>query len=115
MDNSEFEKYYSEQGFWDKIKKYAASLGREGLKNVLLMYCALKSNSSETPAWAKTVIIGALGYFILPLDAIPDILPVVGFTDDIAVIAAAVAAVRLNIPNDCHEWAETKLTEWLDD
>ena len=105
--------HYSDKGFWAKVKKYAAVVGKEGIRNALLMYCAIQRPASEVPTWAKGIIIGALGYFILPLDAIPDVLPAVGYTDDLAVLAAAIGAVRLSIPAECHEFAESKLTEWF--
>jgi uncharacterized membrane protein YkvA (DUF1232 family) len=54
----------------------------------------------EIPAWAKTAMYGALGYFILPLDAAPDVAPVVGYTDDLGVLALAVATVMIRITDD---------------
>jgi uncharacterized membrane protein YkvA (DUF1232 family) len=113
MESSELEKHYSEEGFWTKIRYCALAVGKEGIRNALLMYCALMRPSSEVPAWAKAIIVGALGYFIFPLDAIPDMLPAVGYTDDLGVLAAALAAVRLNIPETCHDFAEDKMKEWF--
>lgn len=57
---------------------------------VAVWFCA---RDPETPTRVRVTLMAALGYFVLPIDAIPDILPVLGFTDDAAVIAAAVAAV----------------------
>lgn len=61
---------------------------------VALYYCVL---DRQTPIWAKGVAVAALAYFVLPLDAIPDILPIIGMSDDIAVLSAALAAVSSQI------------------
>jgi uncharacterized membrane protein YkvA (DUF1232 family) len=55
---------------------------------------------ADTPNWAKTIVIGALGYFIFPVDIIPDFVPVVGFTDDFAVMILALGAVSLHIKDE---------------
>ncbi len=106
-----FEKDYSEDSFWGKMKKYAKAAGSEVVEKALQLYYALQD--SNTPAWAKTVIIGALGYFISPIDAIPDIIPVVGYADDLGVIAAALAAVAIYITDDIKAKAKQKLKEWF--
>jgi uncharacterized membrane protein YkvA (DUF1232 family) len=61
---------------------------------VAAYYCAL---DPSTPSRARYVLFGALAYFVLPLDWVPDFLLGFGFTDDIAVLAAAVSAIRSNI------------------
>jgi len=65
-----YSKKYSESSFWTKIKNYAKSAGKEVIEKALILYFCLKD--PDTPAWAKSVIIGTLGYFILPMDSIPD-------------------------------------------
>ncbi len=76
--------------FWSTAKKAARQVPfMEEL--VAAYYCAL---DSKTPFRAKAILFGALGYFILPADAIPDIIFGLGFTDDIAVLTAAITAVR---------------------
>lgn len=114
MVNEEIEgfgKDYSEDSFWGKIKKYAKGAGVEVIEKALQFYYALQN--SNTPAWAKTVIIGALGYFISPIDAIPDITPVVGYVDDLGVLTAAVATVATYITEDIKAKATAKLKEWF--
>jgi uncharacterized membrane protein YkvA (DUF1232 family) len=64
-----------------------------------------------TPRRVRLTLLAALGYFVLPLDAIPDILPVIGFTDDAAVIAAALAAVAGSITPEHREKAKRTLAE----
>jgi len=61
---------------------------------VAAYYCALDAN---TPFRAKAILLAALGYFVLPTDTIPDIIVGLGFTDDIAVLTAAITAVRAHI------------------
>ena len=60
----------------------------------MLYYCCL---DGDTPVWAKTVIVSALGYFITPLDAIPDLMPGVGFADDLGAVALAMATVLAHV------------------
>ncbi len=92
---NKFEKAYSEKGFWEKTQEAMQHAGREVIEKALVLYYV--GNDPKTPTWAKTVIGGALGYFIFPVDAIPDFTPVVGFSDDIGVLFAATASLGLSI------------------
>jgi len=65
----------------------------------------------QTPRRVKLTLLAALGYFVLPLDAIPDFLPLIGFTDDAAVIAAAIAAVAGSIKPEHRERAKTAMSD----
>ncbi|MCX4029255.1 DUF1232 domain-containing protein [Endozoicomonas sp. SM1973] len=105
-----YENKYSEEKFWSKVKKYAKKAGESVLEPALKMYYALMD--SDTPAWARAVIIGALGYFISPLDSIPDIIPALGFTDDVGVLAAALATVAAHIKDEHVEKAKKTLKKW---
>ena len=107
----EFSKAYSDSGFWAKLKRYARAAGREVVHKALLLYYALQEE--DAPAWAKATIIGALGYFITLVDAIPDITPVVGYTDDLGVLVMALAAVSTYINDNVRARAERKLGEWF--
>lgn len=62
------------------------------------LYCALDPTTDKK---VQLILFGATAYFLMPADAIPDVFPIIGFTDDAAVIAAAIAAVRTSI-NDSH-------------
>jgi uncharacterized membrane protein YkvA (DUF1232 family) len=77
------------RGFWPKIRKVAARVPFAS-EALAVWYCA---RDDETPATAKGMMFAALAYFVLPTDAIPDILPVIGYTDDAAVFAALLAIV----------------------
>lgn len=102
---------YSDSGFWEKVKNYALQAGKEVIEKALWLYYA--AQRPETPAWAKTVIFGALAYFISPIDAIPDITPIVGYTDDLGALAAAVAMVSAYINQEVKEKAAQKIKEWF--
>ncbi len=106
-----FEKDYSDNGFWDKVITFAKTAGREVIEKALWLYYA--GQNPQTPAWAKTVIYGALGYFIFPLDAIPDPTLVAGYADDLGVLAAAVAAVAMYITQEVKALAAQKLKDWF--
>jgi len=79
-----------EAGFWDKLRQ---TLGRiPFVEDVLAAYfCA---TDKATPLYVRAVLMGALAYFIVPLDVIPDFIVGLGFTDDASVLAAAMAAVH---------------------
>jgi uncharacterized membrane protein YkvA (DUF1232 family) len=102
---------YSEEGFWEKLKNFAVSAGREVVEKALTLYYT--AQSPNVPAWAKTVVIGALTYFISPVDAIPDILVGIGFTDDLGVLLAAIATVSIYINAETKQQAQQKLTDWF--
>lgn len=110
---SEFEKQYSSTGFWNKLGGYARSAGIEVVEKALLLYYALQEEG--TPAWAKTTIIGALGYFITLIDAIPDITPAVGYADDLGVLVMALAATSVYINKNVKDKTREKLAEWFGD
>lgn len=103
---------FDESGFWDKVRRYALAAGREVIEKSLWLYYA--AQAPETPAWAKTVIYGALAYFVLPVDAIPDVVPLAGFSDDLGALAAAVASVAMFIDADVRSKTAAKLSEWFD-
>ena len=70
-EHNEYEDAFSESGFWNKLKKYAKTAGSGVVEKALLLYYA--SQEEKAPKWAKATIAGALGYFIVPLDARTDI------------------------------------------
>ena len=112
-DHNKYEDAYSDRGFWDKLKKYALLAGREVVEKALLLYYAMQEE--KAPAWAKATIAGALGYFIVPLDAIADLTPAVGYADDLGVLALAVAAVATYINDDVRRKAAEKMRDWFGD
>jgi uncharacterized membrane protein YkvA (DUF1232 family) len=81
------------RGFWPKLRRHAAQLPfAEDL--VAAYYCAF---DRRTPRRVQVILLGALAYFVLPFDFVPDMLPIIGFTDDAAVLATAVQVVAAHI------------------
>jgi uncharacterized membrane protein YkvA (DUF1232 family) len=110
-DDNEYAREYSDDGFWSKIGKVAKAAGIEVIERALQLYYT--AQSPDTPMWAKRVIIGALGYFVLPTDAIPDFIPAAGYADDLGALVMALASVTLYITPEIKEKARRKLAEWF--
>ena len=102
--------YYSDNRFWKKIERVAKKVGATVLLPVFTLYYMLQDNSVSLQH--KAYIVGALGYFILPLDLIPDgILPVIGFTDDIAVMTLVLRLVKDSITPEIKARANQRVAE----
>ncbi len=108
---NEFAKSYSDDGFWQKLARYAKSAGAEVVERALQLYYA--AQDPATPGWARGVIFASLGYFVNPLDAISDLVPVVGYSDDLGVLALALATVMAYITPEIKEKARAKTKEWF--
>lgn len=114
IENLDFKKYedkYSESGLWDKIRKNIAKIGVKVIYQALLLYYV--AQSPNCPAKIKAGIIGALGYLISPIDLIPDIMPGIGYADDAAAIATAVALAQIYITDEIKEQAKAKIADLL--
>ena len=88
-------------GFVAKAKRYLRRLPLAG-EVVAMYFCML---DPKTPLWVKGTAAAALAYFIMPIDAIPDLMPLVGLSDDASVLAAAVAAISSHVTADHRERA----------
>src|SRR5476649_2867442 len=96
--------------FWIKLKRVVAKLPfAEDL--LTAYYCAF---DKETPRHVQAALLGAIAYFILPFDFIPDMLPVLGFTDDAAVLATAMRLVASHITSEHHDAARAALKRGID-
>lgn len=111
--HNEYEEAFSESRFWRKLKKYATTAGKEIVEKALLLFYAFQEE--KAPKWAKATIAGALGYFIVPLDAIADITPAVGYADDLGVLVLAIAAVATYINEDVRNKTAVKMRSWFGD
>jgi uncharacterized membrane protein YkvA (DUF1232 family) len=99
------------QRFWIKLKKVAAKLPfTEDL--LAAYYCAF---DKETPRHVQAALLGALAYFVLPFDFIPDMMPVLGFTDDAAVLATAIRLVATHITEDHRQAARAVLKRGMEE
>jgi uncharacterized membrane protein YkvA (DUF1232 family) len=110
-EDNEFEAAYSESSFWDKLKRHATTAGKEVVEKALLLFYA--AQEEKAPAWAKGTIAAALGYFIVPLDAITDLAPGVGYADDLGVLVLALAAVATYINDDVRARTAQKMNDWF--
>jgi uncharacterized membrane protein YkvA (DUF1232 family) len=109
--DNEYSKSYSDDSFWQKLGRYAKAAGAEVVERALQLYFA--AQDPGTPAWARGVIFASLGYFVNPLDAISDLVPVVGYSDDLGVLALALATVIAYITPEIKEKARAKTKEWF--
>lgn len=89
---------------WRKLQKYGRKAGIKVIYAGLLLFYALREPG--TPNWAKGVIFGALGYFIAPIDAIADFIPVAGYSDDMGMLLLALASVAVFINDHVKEQAK---------
>lgn len=108
------EKYsgnYSEEGLWNKLAKFAKKAGIKVVNVTLLLYYVLTCDEVEQKE--KLLIMGALGYLILPLDLIPDSIPGLGFTDDLAALLYAYNSVKAHVTPEMEEKAKKQLQEWF--
>jgi uncharacterized membrane protein YkvA (DUF1232 family) len=97
------------RGFWSKARKVAARLPfAEDL--LAAYYCAF---DRETPFQVKAALVGALAYFVLPIDVMPDVMPFLGFADDAAVLATALRMVAGHIKPAHREAAQAAMTKGL--
>lgn len=94
-------------GFWPTFRKAFRQLpfSRDVVAG---FYCAI---DPQSPRRVRGILLAALAYFVLPFDAVPDLLAVIGFSDDIAVLAAAIGAVRIHLKPRHYERADLALAD----
>lgn len=109
--NNEYSKYYSEKSLWEKIKKFSKAAGTKVIYVVLLLYYAMKDSNISMKT--KLFIAASLGYFILPTDAIFDLTPIIGYSDDLGVLLFALKQISSVITNQVKENARKKIAEWF--
>ena len=96
--------------FWIKLKRVVANLPfAEDL--LAAYYCAF---DKQTPRHVQVALLGAIAYFILPFDFIPDMMPILGFTDDAAVLATAIRMVATHIRPEHRDAARAALKRGID-
>ena len=109
-----FEKYarqFTENRLLNKIQHFAKQAGLKVVYSVLLLFYAYRR--SDTPIWAKRIIIGVLGYFIMPFDALPDLTPIIGYTDDLGVLSFGLVTIAAYVNEDVRIKARLKLRDWF--
>jgi len=116
MELPDFMKYankFSQNDFVEKISRVAKRAGAKLVYAALILFYTLQSDKISTKD--KAVIIGALGYLISPLDVVPDAIPIVGLSDDLAVLIYVLKMVWTDIDPSIKEQAKAKLNQWFDD
>ena len=109
--SKKYQKAFSARKFLLKLPKYFKALGIKSIYTVLLLWNAYQRK--ETPAWAKNIILGTLGYLLSPIDGIPDITPFLGFTDDMGVVSFGLVSIACYINNDVRSEAKKQLGNWF--
>ena len=112
----DFMKYkdrFSKGGFVEKISRIAKRAGVKLVYAALILYYTLESDKVSLKD--KAIIIGALGYLVAPIDAMPDIIPIAGLGDDLAVLLFVLEKVWGDVTDDIKGKAKAKLAKWFDD
>lgn len=111
MTDQKYSKYFSKQSLWEKLKEQAKNAGMKVVYAALVLYYTMESPHVKTKT--KLSIAAALGYFILPADAIFDLTPIIGYSDDLGVLLFVLAQIGQNVTPEIKEKARAKLTEWF--
>ncbi|MGR5953867.1 YkvA family protein [Bacillus paranthracis] len=102
---------FSVEAFWKKVKHVAKQAGQSVIYASLLLFYVLQK--PDVPKRVKIIVIGALAYFIAPIDAIPDFVAGIGYTDDLGALMAALLQASLYVDDDVKDKARVKLAEWF--
>lgn len=111
LENQKYSEAYSEESFWDKVKEVAKKVGAKGIYAALILYYVLQRE--DVPTKSKAIILAALGYFIFPIDLIPDMIPLLGFTDDVTALYIVVKKVSEYINEDVTAQAKDRMKDWF--
>lgn len=104
-------KSFLESKLWKKLNKVALRVGMKVVYPVVLLYYLFKSK--DVPLRAKSLIIGALTYFIMPLDGLPDFLPILGYTDDLSLLIATLSQMKKYVNPEILGLTRTKIEQWF--
>ena len=104
-----YEQHYSDASFLEKATRYGKLIGINALYKAVQLWFVMQK--PDVPAGTKAVIMGALGYLIAPLDFLPDLLPVLGYTDDIVAITFALIKVQGYIDKEVERKSKKLLTK----
>jgi uncharacterized membrane protein YkvA (DUF1232 family) len=102
---------FTEKKLWHKITRFAQKIGVKTVYAALLMFYAYKRK--DTPSWAKKIVIGVLGYLISPIDFLPDLSPIIGYTDDLGVLGFGLVTIAAFVNEEVRKKARTQLGKWF--
>lgn len=106
-DLKKYESSYNEDDLFSKISKFASKAGVKTIHYALILYHLVVKNYNP-------VAIGALGYFILPIDVVPDFVLGIGYVDDVSVLLFALSHLASQITPDIKKAAKKDLKKWMD-
>lgn len=106
-----FARHYNENSLFRKIRRYASIAGSKLIYPVLILYYVMID--SGTSIVNKMSIAAALGYFIFPLDALPDLTPVIGYGDDFAIIVFTLSRISSSVTDEITQKAKMRIAEWF--
>lgn len=107
----QYENKFTEKKLWHKIQRFAQKIGVKTVYAALLMFFAYKRK--DTPGWAKKIVLGVLGYLISPIDFLPDISPIIGYTDDLGILSFGLVTIAAFVNEDVRKKARTQLGKWF--
>lgn len=107
----EYKRFFSEGRLWKRLRSISARVGQKSVYTILLLFYAFRRK--DTPLWAKNIILGTLGYLLAPIDALPDLTPVIGYTDDIGVLAFGLVTVASYVDEEVRKKARDKMSDWF--
>ena len=110
-DYKKYTNYFTDSKFWEKMKEVAKKVGLKVTSYALILYYVLEKD--DVPLKDKIIITGALGYFILPIDLIPDFIPLAGYTDDVAGMLFALKKCMNYVDDEIKEKVSAKLISWF--
>ena len=100
-------RHYNEPDFWQKLQDLPRNAIGQVLEKALLLRELLFDGA--TPFWVKGAIVGALGYLICPIDLIPDVLPGIGYIDDVAVMSFVLTSLDYLVTDEIRQRVRRKL------
>ncbi len=106
-----YEKHYSQSKLLEKLRKVAQKAGLKAVYSVLLLFYVLVDGNVSIKD--RAIIIGTLGYFIFPVDLMPDVMLALGYTDDLAILLFSVGKIRKSITPEIESKAKRKLQEYF--
>lgn len=109
----QYQSQFSESAFWNTLRTRARKLGVSVVYAALLLYYAYRRK--ETPPWAKRIVLGVLGYLLMPLDMLPDLTPIIGYTDDVGMLSFGIVTIAAYINADIKAQAREQLRKWFGD